>query len=859
LRRYLGALVALFVAVIAAVIWSAWEQSERDALVEARADASYGAQAAATRLDTELAVVRAVVQQTAASSAIRKVFTAREECGLSFAVLGGDAHIDVVRPDGTVVCSSRPPETGTDRYPREAWLADPRMQLSAPVPDARTGRPAIRVTAPVAGLGVVAAFVDLAATGVAMGDQFGGVRSLEILVVAADTTIVTRSADAAGWMGRSVRDSEFVGADAGRDVTGLDRVYARAGLSDAGWSVYAGAARAPAVAAARRSAAWQAIVATAGLLIGLLATMVVYRRIARPIGEFRALVRAARGVHGVTGPVTVRGPREVTELAMEFDALGTTVGRELAQRRQAEETAREHERNYRQMFDASPFPIYLYDLETLLIVEANDAATRYYGHSHAELQAMSVTTLCPADVNAGLPLAGPVERLRQQRHVKADRTVSEVAVTSHEVSFGGRTVRCAVVQDITEREHLEQRLRQSQRLESLGQLAGGVAHDFNNLLGVILGYATMSKEDVQALAPDDPAWRSLLDDLTQIVAAADRATGLTRQLLAFARADAIAEPQVLDVNSVVLDVEKLLRRTIGEDIELVVDLATEPWPVSADPGQLEQVLLNLAVNARDAMPGGGTLTIDTGTVTVDEHYAGLHPGLQQGRYVRLRVRDTGTGMSPATLERAFEPFFTTKPKGEGTGLGLATIYGIITRAGGHAQITSELGHGTAITALLPATDEQPAAPPTRDELVRPGADATILLVEDDHSLRILTERILARHGYRVFTAANAAEALDVAAAHPLIDLLIADVVMPETDGPTMAHALHATHPGMDIIYMSGYTETVLATRNTLPVGATLLNKPVTAHQLLNTVDRAVAARRSGSAAVTTSPAAVTSS
>ncbi|WP_426512120.1 ATP-binding protein [Dactylosporangium sp. McL0621] len=343
----------------------------------------------------------------------------------------------------------------------------------------------------------------------------------------------------------------------------------------------------------------------------------------------------------------------------------------------------------------------------------------------------------------------------------------------------------------------------------------------------------------EATAAADPAWRALHADLNEIVAAGDRATGLTRQLLSFARADPAPETRSLDLNTVVTDLDTLLRRALGEDITVVTDLTAQPWPILADPGRLEQVLVNLAVNARDAMPGGGTLTIETAPVTVDEHYAAQHPGMRTGRYMRLRVSDTGTGMSRATRERAFEPFFTTKPKGHGTGLGLVTIYGIITQAGGYAQIYSELGHGTTITALLPATDDlaEPDTAPAPSE--RPSAGGTILLVEDDDSLRAITERILQRAGYTVLSAATAAEAQQLAGAHPGIALLLTDVMLPDMHGPALAAALPAIHAGLPVVYLSGYTETILATRSTIPAGATLLTKPVGAHQLLHTVARAL--------------------
>jgi PAS domain S-box-containing protein len=523
-----------------------------------------------------------------------------------------------------------------------------------------------------------------------------------------------------------------------------------------------------------------------------------------------------------------------------------------AAKQRAEQTARELERNYRQLFDSNPHPMYVFDSSALTVLEVNDAAATYYGYSRQDLVTRSVTELClPEDVAflaEAVATAGTVDRWGPLRQVKRDGTVVEVAITSHTLSFDGRDARCAVIEDITEKEQLERRLRQSQRLESLGQLAGGVAHDFNNLLGIIIGYATMCVHDVEVAVQSDARWTTLLDDLRQIVQAGDRATNLTRQLLSFARAE-VAETQVIDLTTVVTGVEQLLRRAIGEDIDMRIHLTSRPWPIKADPGQIEQVLINLVVNARDAMPAGGALSIDVEPITIDDYYAAYHPGVRVGRHMQLRVTDTGVGMSQPTIDRAFEPFFTTKPKGQGTGLGLATIYGIVTNAGGHAQITSEAGIGTTFTALFPATNETPDATDaepshTTDAQHRAGDHETILLAEDEDSLRLLTERILTRHGYTVIAACNGDEAIKLAGQHPArIDLLLTDVIMPHMNGHDLATHLQATDPTLPVIYMSGYAEPLLASRSTLPAGVDLLSKPVTEQQILAGIRRALNTRR----------------
>jgi two-component system, cell cycle sensor histidine kinase and response regulator CckA len=372
--------------------------------------------------------------------------------------------------------------------------------------------------------------------------------------------------------------------------------------------------------------------------------------------------------------------------------------------------------------------------------------------------------------------------------------------------------------------NLEAQLQQAQRLESLGQLAGGVAHDFNNLLAVILNYASFVSEELGDATASDWSQRnvSARSDIAQIQQAARRAATLTHQLLAFARQE-VTRPQVLSLNDVVGGVEDMLRRTIGENVQLVTSLADGLWPVLADPGRLEQVLVNLAVNARDAMPGGGTVTIDTANVTVDANSVAGGSPARQGRNVRLRVSDTGTGMPPEVAEHAFEPFFTTKSKGAGTGLGLATVFGILSQADGHIQIYSEHEKGTTISITLPVTDQRT---PTGE---------TVLVVEDEEALREVTKRIFTRNGYQVLTAADGPEALDIARHHDgEIHLLVTDVVMPHMLGKEVADRIKAIKPEVEVLYMSGYARPVLASQGRLDPGVALVEKPFSETDLLRT-------------------------
>ncbi len=403
----------------------------------------------------------------------------------------------------------------------------------------------------------------------------------------------------------------------------------------------------------------------------------------------------------------------------------------------------------------------------------------------------------------------------------------------------------AIGQDVTEsraaaaeRADLESQLLQSQKMESIGRLAGGVAHDFNNLLTVIANFADFAMED---LKEGDP----LRSDIQQIIGAADRATSLTRQLLALSRRQ-VMEPKVLDLNGIITELEKMLRRLIGEDIELVTILDEDLGLVNVDPGQMEQVIMNLAVNARDAMPRGGRLMVETADVVVDEALSRRHPETPPGTYVRLRVRDDGIGMAEAVRTRIFEPFFTTKENGRGTGLGLATVYGIVKQSSGDIWVRSAPGEGTTFEIYLPR-----AAANTPEER-SPGAEAgplrgseSILVVEDDRLVRQVAERALKSAGYRVIVAANGGEALlDCERFAGRIDLVLTDVVMPKMSGHELVERLGAAYPGLRVLFMSGYTDDDLLRRSIQEDRASFLSKPFNAQNLLQKVRQVLSERTS---------------
>jgi len=382
------------------------------------------------------------------------------------------------------------------------------------------------------------------------------------------------------------------------------------------------------------------------------------------------------------------------------------------------------------------------------------------------------------------------------------------------------------MRDISERRRLEEQLRQAQKMEAVGQLAGGVAHDFNNLLTAILGYCHLLLDEI----PDaDP----LRLDLLEIQSAGDRAASLTRQLLAFSRRQML-RPQVVDINTLVAQLEKLLRRLISEDVELVTALAPDLRPVTVDPASMEQILVNLAVNARDAMPAGGRLTIETANVELDDTYAVTHVTMAPGPYVMLAVGDTGEGMDAATRARVFEPFFTTKEQGKGSGLGLATVYGIVKQSGGYIWVYSEPGHGTLFKVYLPPTEMPSAATPAGEAAPTVGWE-TVLLVEDEDAVRALAREVLRRQGYIVLEARDGVDAMSVAGRHlEDIHLMVTDVVMPHMSGRELAERLGAVRPEMKVLFMSGYSDHALMDADLLP-GAALLQKPFTPDVLARTV------------------------
>jgi PAS domain S-box-containing protein len=502
--------------------------------------------------------------------------------------------------------------------------------------------------------------------------------------------------------------------------------------------------------------------------------------------------------------------------------------------RSAQDHLRLSEVNFRSLVTNAPYGICRSD-RTGILLDVNPAFVSMLGYSDTEeLVGRHFGTLY-ADAQMWFSLADEFRALKEFNGVIAEWTKKDGLPIS--VRISGRAMRDEFnavyyelfTEDITERRALEQQLRQAQKMEAIGRLAGGVAHDFNNLLMVISGYSEFLLE---RLGPD-PAVRG---PAKEIAAAADRATSLTRQLLAFSRKQMLA-PKVFDLNEVVTENLKMLTRLIGEDIDLVMVPDSQLGAVKADPGQIEQVIMNLAVNARDAMPNGGRLTIETSNITVDESFTRLHAPLSPGDYVLLTISDTGTGMDAEIQSHIFEPFFTTKgPKG--TGLGLSMVYGIVKQSGGYIWVESELAKGTTFKIYLPRfTDaEERAAISLPAAAAKGPSDETVLLVEDEENLRLLVRQYLETQGYKVLEASDSAAAVHICSDHPgAIHLLLTDVIMPGLNGRQLAERLVSLRPKIKVVYMSGYTENVIGHDGMLEPGVNLLQKPFSLPALKNKV------------------------
>jgi PAS domain S-box-containing protein len=493
----------------------------------------------------------------------------------------------------------------------------------------------------------------------------------------------------------------------------------------------------------------------------------------------------------------------------------------------------ESEEKYRILFENNPHPMWVYDLETLKFLTVNDAAVEHYGYSRDEFLTMTLTDIRPAEDIS--PLLENISRITTGidkagiwRHRKKDGTVIHVEITSHVVDFGGRRGEIVLANDVTNSLKLEEQLRQAQKMESVGLLAGGVAHDFNNVLTAIIGYGNLLQ---MKLAKTDPL-RSYAEN---IMTTAQRAAQLTQSLLAFGRKQ-IINPMPIEINGIILRVEKLLKRLIREDIELITSLAHADTTVMADSVQVEQVLMNLVTNARDAMPRGGTLTISTSIEELNEDYIAVHGYGKPGAYVKLSIADTGAGMDERTRERIFEPFFTTKEMGKGTGLGLASSYGLVKQHKGFIDVDSEPGRGTTFLIYLPALNRDASKKDVPAESSLKGGTESILVAEDDEVIRNLTSSILREFGYTVIVAMDGNDAVRAFKENrDRIGLLLFDVIMPRRNGKDAFEEIRTMRPDIKVLFISGYSADMISTEGILEEGLSFISKPVSPSELLRKV------------------------
>jgi two-component system cell cycle sensor histidine kinase/response regulator CckA len=523
-----------------------------------------------------------------------------------------------------------------------------------------------------------------------------------------------------------------------------------------------------------------------------------------------------------------------------------SVQRDTTERHAQMDALTESEQRYRLLFHDNPQPMWVYDSETLAFLDVNAAAESMYGYTRAEFLSKTVLDIRPSEEaehvrQAAARVPDGIARSGPWRHLRKDGRLLFVRISSYPTRYEGRRARLVLAHDITAEKELEEQLVQAQKMEAVGQLAGGVAHDFNNLLTVINGYAQLL---MSRLHDADP----LRVDTSHILQAGERAATLTQQLLAFSRRQ-VLQPRPLDVGGVIETLRPMLGRLLREDIDVRTSLPPTLPPVMVDPVQLEQVLLNLAINGSDAMPDGGTLSISAGEADVDAEAAERH-GMSEGRYVTVSVADTGVGMDEDTRGRIFEPFFTTKAKGRGSGLGLPVAYGIVKQSGGSIVVQTKPDEGSTFTVYLPLAEapmvEEEQTPPA--DVSRLSGHETVLVVEDHEAVRRLAADVLRAHGYQVLVAEHGMEAIALVEARGgKIDLLLTDVIMPRMSGREVATALQQRVPDLGVLFMSGYTQTAIVQNGALESGLHFLAKPFTPAELLARVREVLAARTAAAA------------
>ena len=638
------------------------------------------------------------------------------------------------------------------------------------------------------------------------------------------------------WVGRNVSSLPQVRLSAGQpsgflEAAGVDGVMRMVGFAhtrQAPWLVWAGIPMSSVFAEARADLARIIGYGTLALVLALMLAMWQASRIVDPLTRLSADA-AQLGTGNLSHRSGVRGPDELGALAETINRMATTLEQQSA-------VLKESEVRYKGLFDINPLPMWVLDPDTLGFLAVNRAAVEAYGYSEEEFLRMGVADMRPGEDVPGLlrEISGTDGKPRKYvtRHRKKDGTLFQVEIDAGSITFANRSARLVVAHDVSERVRAEEavrdaenRLRQSQRLEAIGQLTGGIAHDFNNVLTAIGSYSDFVYE---SLEPGDA--RRL--DIQEIRKAADRAAELTKQLLAFSRSQ-ILQPRVLNVNDAVSELELLLGRLLTADLDLVLSLDPEAGNVRADPGQLAQVVMNLTVNARDAMPQGGRLTISTRNESVPAPATDALAAIavKPGEYVVIEVADTGVGMDSDTQQRIFEPFFTTKGPGKGTGLGLSTVHGIVQQSGGYIFCESEVGKGTTFTIWLPRVRHPVAADTVKPERAVGGRRSeVVLIVEDEESVRRAARRILVKKGYTVLEASDGNDAVELLNAQSKVDLLLTDLVMPGMGGRELVRVLLDQGRFIPTLYMSGYTKDAVM-REELDPDIMVLEKPFSQEEL----------------------------
>ena len=738
-----------------------------------------------------------------------------------------------------------------------------RQFLSPPFRDPSGDRGfAIVVSSPIVlpgrgAIGVLAGFSDLAELDRIMLDPAGMGRTGESYLVGADSSSITRprfptTAAPGALRSRGIRDaleSNVAGHGMYRNYNEVPVVGVHRWLPTLQAALMVEQSQEEAMAPVAMTFVINLIATLAAVLLTVFVAFGVTRSIAAPlIALSAAATRIAAGDLDQTA--VVKRTDEIGRLAAAFNLMtGQLRGMivrlraDLDERTRAEEALRASEERHRSVLHLAMDGFWRADMDARLL-EVNDAYCRMSGYSERELLTMRVSDLetreTPEDVSEHVRkiIEQGYDRF-ESRHRRKDGSVFDVETSAQYQSVGGGEM-FAFLRDISarrkdeeEREKLQARLRQSEKMESVGRLAGGVAHDFNNMLGVILGRTELALQGIEERQP-------LHQDLMEIRRAAERSAALTRQLLAFARKQPVA-PRTLDLNETVAGIMSMLRRLIGEDIDLGWLPGAGVWPVRIDPSQIDQILANLCVNARDAIAGVGKVTIETGNADFDEAFSAVHAGVAPGRYVLLAVSDTGCGMDKETLARLFEPYFTTKGTGKGTGLGLATVFGIVQQNNGFITVESEPGLGTAFRIYLPRCQgpterryEKTAVEKT------PQGNETILLVEDEPAILEMARVMLTAHGYTVLAAATPAEAIARAeACRGEIHLLMTDVIMPGMTGRDLARELTSRNPAMKCLFMSGYPADAIAHHGVLDPDVNFIQKPFSIKDLTARVREAL--------------------